>query len=154
EARPGPQGERLRLGRELIRRYDRDNSGKLTREEIGLDTESFRRLDRSSDGALDETELARYFLVTPDVEVTAHLGRRGEHPALRITSGTKSTFASKVAQTAPDALTLSLSALQVELRTASGPGAAPVRPELLLEYFALIFRQVDNGNRGFIDLNV
>jgi len=70
--------ERLNLSKELITRYDKDKSGKLTRDEIGLDAETFKLLDRNEDGALDSVELLRYFIVAPDVEVNVHLGKRGK----------------------------------------------------------------------------
>src|SRR5204863_2209807 len=69
--------QRLLLAKEMIARYDKDKSGKLTREEIGLDEELFNLLDRNEDRVLDAVELLRYVVIAPDIDLTVNLGWKG-----------------------------------------------------------------------------
>ncbi len=155
ETGAGRLTERLALSKELITRYDKDKSSKLTRDEIGLDIDSFKNLDRNGDGLLDAIELLRYFLVAPDVEMTVHLGKRdkADAPAIHLTPDRKNALDSLVRQASSDALMVSLTSVQMEVRSAVGGSNYAVQPGLQAQrYFDQIFRMTDKGNKGYIDL--
>ncbi|HEX5272787.1 MAG TPA: EF-hand domain-containing protein, partial [Gemmataceae bacterium] len=67
--------QRLSLADKLIKRYDKDKDGKLSRDEIGLDREVFRELDMNKDGLLEVRELMRLLRRPPDVEAVVRLGK-------------------------------------------------------------------------------
>ena len=146
--------ERLNLAKEIVAKYDKDKSGKLTREEIGLDADSFKALDRNGDGLLDLTELLRYFVIAPDMELTAHLGKRAKvgDPIIHMTPDRKTALASHVRQASLDAVMLSLSSVQMEVRGGTGTGVYVQPAQQRQQYFAQFFNQVDQGKKGFIDL--
>ncbi len=57
----------------LIRRYDKNNDGRLSADEIGLSPEQFRALDTDMDGKLSAEELTAFRQQAPDVEVALEL---------------------------------------------------------------------------------
>ncbi|VTR96163.1 probable calmodulin : Uncharacterized protein OS=Singulisphaera acidiphila (strain ATCC BAA-1392 / DSM 18658 / VKM B-2454 / MOB10) GN=Sinac_3969 PE=4 SV=1: EF-hand_7: EF-hand_5: EF-hand_5: EF-hand_5: EF-hand_5: EF-hand_5: EF-hand_5 [Gemmata massiliana] len=61
------------FGPRLVRRYDRNGDGKLTREEIGLTPERFKALDADGDGALSAEELKAFHKQAPDVDAGLEL---------------------------------------------------------------------------------
>ena len=65
--------QRLRIAKEILAHYDKDNDGKLTREEIGLPADLFEGLDRNQDGKLDPIELLRWLVALPDAEAAVPL---------------------------------------------------------------------------------
>jgi Ca2+-binding EF-hand superfamily protein len=150
----GKLTERLTLSKELITRYDKDKSGKLTREEIGLDSETFKLLDRNNDQVLDSTELLRYFLVAPDVEVNVYLGKRNkpDEPGIKATPGKKPSLASSISQASNEALMVSMSSVQLELRSVNTAGTFIQPVAQRRQYFDQFFAMADKGKKGFIDL--
>src|SRR5262249_13317010 len=98
--------QRLILAKEMISRYDKDKSGKLTRQEIGLDEELFNLLDRNQDRVLDVVELLRYVVVAPDVELTANLSWKGpgRSSGIAITPGSQANLARGVQQAGRNAI--------------------------------------------------
>jgi Ca2+-binding EF-hand superfamily protein len=78
---PGPVAQLLNPGeprqalvQELLRRYDKDKNGKLSRAEVGLDQDTFDALDADRDGQLDAKELARWSERPVDLELVLRLG--------------------------------------------------------------------------------
>jgi Ca2+-binding EF-hand superfamily protein len=69
---PGESAEPL--VQQLLKRYDRDKNGKLSRAEIGLGKTEFDRLDTNHDGELDARELANWARQPPDLELVLELG--------------------------------------------------------------------------------
>ncbi len=155
ETGPGQLTERLNLSKELITRYDKDKSGKLTRDEIGLDADSFRNLDRNGDGLIDAIELIRYFIVAPDLEITVQLGKREkmDGPAIHLTPERKNALDAMVRQASGDALMVSLTSAQMEIRSGGSGVGVYVQPATQLTgYFDSIFQMTDKGKKGFVDL--
>lgn len=61
------------FGPRLVRRYDRNGDGKLSREEIGLPPERFGPLDADGDGRLGAEELKAFHKQPPDVDAGLEL---------------------------------------------------------------------------------
>jgi Ca2+-binding EF-hand superfamily protein len=69
----------------LIRKYDRNNDGRLSAEEIGLSPEEFRALDTNMDGKLSPEELAAFRKQPPHFEVALELAPASKDtPRLRV----------------------------------------------------------------------
>jgi Ca2+-binding EF-hand superfamily protein len=66
-------GTSLLFGPRLVRRYDRNGDGKLSRQESGLSPEVFRALDADGDGKLSAEELKALSRQPPDVEAALEL---------------------------------------------------------------------------------
>ena len=148
EKEAGRLTQRLALARELIHRYDKDRSGKLTLEEIGLEKALFDKLDRNGDRVLDTVELLRYVIVAPDVEVTLHVGKRGREAGVRLTPGKRANLAKSLRE-ASGGVTLSMSSAQIDLRPTDSVAPVFQRSRLFAEQ---MFRQVDPANKGVVDL--
>jgi Ca2+-binding EF-hand superfamily protein len=56
-----------RLAADVVRKYDADKNGKLTRREAGLPEAEFARADANNDGALDAAEVAGWLAGEPDL---------------------------------------------------------------------------------------
>src|SRR5262249_25787819 len=66
---------RLALAERVIKHYDKDKNGRLSRGEIGLDRDLFRELDTNKDGELDAVELMKLLRRPPDIEAVVRLGK-------------------------------------------------------------------------------
>jgi Ca2+-binding EF-hand superfamily protein len=78
----------------LIRRYDKNRDGKLSREEIGLSPERFRALDTDGDGKLSLDELKEFYKQAPEVEVVLELEPpAGQGPRVEVKAGTGARIA-------------------------------------------------------------
>jgi len=67
-------GDRKQVASVVLKKYDGNKDGKLTREEIGLGEAEFLALDVNRDGALDESELLGFFGRAPDLVFKARTG--------------------------------------------------------------------------------
>jgi Ca2+-binding EF-hand superfamily protein len=116
----------------LLKVYDRDRNGKLSRTEVGLDPAIFDRFDTNRDGQLDPAELAKWRHGPPDAEVLLPL--KANEPAFHLLSptDTKGRGPAAVRLSADGTLLLALPGLRVEVVSleASGNGAQRVRDTL------------------------
>jgi len=153
EKEPNRLTQRLLLAKEMIARYDKDKSGKLTREEIGLDEELFNFLDRNEDRVLDAVELLRYVVLAPDVELTVNLSGKGSgrSSGVAITPGSKANLAPSLHQAGADAVVLGMDNARIEVRRPNVPNyGRQLVPQN--QYLLQIFRSMDRGNKGFVEL--
>ena len=147
EKAAGRLTERLLFAKRMLAHYDKDRSGKLTREEIGLDEELFKKLDRNGDRVLDAIELLRYIVLAPDVEVTIHIGKRGDREAaVQVTPGSRANLVKSLGQ-ASDGLTLSMRSAQIDLRRTDSVTRVFQRSTQFAEQ---LFRQLDPTNKGVV----
>src|SRR5262249_25290626 len=116
-----------------------------------LDEALFNKLDRNKDGVLDEAELLRYVVVTPDVDLTVHLGTKTVSVAsVREAPGRKASLAKSVRRSGPDAMTLGMPGTEIEVRGSAGLALDYLRrPE---GYFAQLFRPADPTNKAVVEL--
>jgi Ca2+-binding EF-hand superfamily protein len=61
----------------LLRRYDANKDGRLSREEVGFEEELFARLDRNKDNSLDRQELGEWLVGPPELEILVRLNGAG-----------------------------------------------------------------------------
>ncbi|HKB41263.1 MAG TPA: EF-hand domain-containing protein [Gemmataceae bacterium] len=142
--------QRLVIAKEMIARYDKDKSGKLTRDEIGLDEDLFNLLDRNQDRVLDAVELLRYVVVAPDVELTLRLGGKDRvKEPVTVTAGSKANLARSLRRVGPDAMTLGMQTSRIEVRSATFVNYNRQSNDA---YFKQVFRTVDRENKGFVEL--
>jgi Ca2+-binding EF-hand superfamily protein len=117
--------ERLRIAREILARYDKDQNQKLSRAEVGWPRTVFDRLDTNKDGELDFLELLRWEIVPPDVEAVVHLGQATGKAAgagnvtdgndLISLTGQTEKPAGNLRRVAPNALALTLDGSRINL---------------------------------------
>ena len=69
----------------LVRRYDRNHDGHLTREEVGFSPSEFAVLDANGDGKLSPAELEAWRTGPPDFRAALNLGRKAAECAAVVT---------------------------------------------------------------------
>src|SRR5262249_33119866 len=128
-------------------------SGKLTREEIGLDEELFNLLDRNEDRVLDAIELLRYVVIAPDVELTVQLSGKSaaRGRAVTLTPGSKANLAKKLRQVGSYGVVLAMQNSRIEVRS---PLVVNFGQPQNTQYFTQTFRSIDRGNKGVVELKV
>ncbi len=101
----------------IQRRYDQDQNGVLTREEITLEKAAFDRLDSNRDGRLNAKELAGWSKMPPDLDLIAPL-EKGARTDILILPGPDGKPNSLTAQLPPGrdgAIRIPLSRNQLEV---------------------------------------
>jgi Ca2+-binding EF-hand superfamily protein len=84
-------GAGLLFGPRMVRRYDRNGDGRLSRPETGLAPERFRALDTDGDGKLSAEELKEFRKQPPDVDAALELEPpAGQSPRVQVAAGSKS----------------------------------------------------------------
>jgi Ca2+-binding EF-hand superfamily protein len=97
----------------LLRHYDRNGDGRLSRAEIGLPRSAFDALDDDGDGFLDRDSVARWLKLPPRRELLVRLTNKDLDPETFRSVGTPEAFA----PVGPCGLTLSLDDAEVHFRT-------------------------------------
>jgi Ca2+-binding EF-hand superfamily protein len=147
----GRMGGRLRLAEELLRRYDKDQDGKLSRSEFPVPHKEFEKLDLNHDGYLSFMELLRWTFNPPTVEMVVRLGKadRGE-VGLETVEG-KNRFAA-VHSLSDNTLTFPIGASRYTVRrsVAKAPYGNNYRDFLIRQYQELDNK---NKNRGYLTVD-
>jgi Ca2+-binding EF-hand superfamily protein len=137
------------LAKAILARYARKGQKTLDARALGFAQERFALLDRDGNGQLDQEELARLGPLTPDLELTVRLGKRGgKQPVVevhRARPGLAARFT-----TTPEGVTLELGTVALELR---GPGAQ-ANMRFAIDFkaqYTTQFRMADRDNNGYLD---
>jgi Ca2+-binding EF-hand superfamily protein len=153
--------------RQVLAHYDKDNSGKLSRKEIGLDRLLFDQFDANHDGQLDAKELAAFFRRDADLEVILRAGamqriegavvdllRKAGMPAQQgprteVFNPNKRAMplADKVKRTGPFGVALTVGDARIGL-SASNQQFVQQFPR---QFYEQQFRNADAGNKGVLD---
>jgi Ca2+-binding EF-hand superfamily protein len=147
-----PENTPARLAQLLLARYDKDQDGRLSRAEIGLDQALFRSLDTNHDGQLDAGELARFVEHLPEIELTLRFGEpahrepvTGRPPA----EGPGSPFLSAVRQNGDAALLFMVGDTQADLRCGH-QRRDQFREDNLRRFARELFELADKDKRGYL----
>jgi Ca2+-binding EF-hand superfamily protein len=101
----------------IQRRYDRDQNGVLTREEITLEKAVFDRLDSNRDGRLNAAELSGWIRLPPDLDLIAPLerGARTDILILPEANGKPNRLTAQMSPSRDGAVRIPLSRNQLEV---------------------------------------
>jgi len=142
---------RMAMTKEMMARYDKDKSGKVTREEIGFPKEIFEQLDKNTDDVLDQFELLRWVLVAPDVELVVKLGKvEGKEYAVDF-AREKGRLSDQVSRTTSRGMALVLEGTQIEVlqqQSLYGYGQNVTQQNFLVQQFKALDQQ---AKKGYID---
>jgi Ca2+-binding EF-hand superfamily protein len=141
------------LAAELLNRYDRDRSKKLSRAESGLPKEVFDFLDTNHDGELDAEELARFARRPADLELSVRLGKEVGDAKLDLHSpdGRALPLSPAVRQAEPGVLYLTAGDAQVLWRAVRPAQASFGRLNNLRDFYLQQFDQADGNGDGFLE---
>jgi Ca2+-binding EF-hand superfamily protein len=140
-----PVATRPDLAAWLLRRYDRDRDGRLSREEAGLSAQEFARLGAGRDGRMDAGELGRWpDRLPPDLTAVIPLGKGGTGPRFEAPGR-----GLPPAEPAPDgSLRVALPGAWLELACLDGAAAGP---QGLRQQYDRTFRAADRNKDGVVD---
>jgi Ca2+-binding EF-hand superfamily protein len=152
---------RLELADRVIKRYDKDKNGRLSRGEIGLDRAVFKELDRNKDGELDAVELMRLLRRPPDIEAVVRLGKfdARESPTDLVAPGGKAReLASAVRPGTAGTLLITLGDSQIDLRrTDAVTGATDeqlkAQSDALRQQYVARLKEADPTGRGYVEMS-
>lgn len=147
------------LARRLLTQYgskeQKAPAKQLTRQQLGIDEASFERLDKDEDGKLDREELARFAERSPDLELRVRLGKKAgnEAPIEVIQAKDHPSPLSKSIRRGDGGLLLwELGTTQIELGRAEIPNEPRIAQQLR-ERYRVQFRAADKDNNGYLDKN-
>lgn len=124
----------------LVRAYDRDANGKLSREEIGLEKATFEGLDADKDGQLNDAELAHWRDLPADLLLHVELTPGARAFQLLPAADGKPGALGAHARVGPDgALVVTLPGFRIELVSleASGGGTRQALDDLRNQFRGL-----------------
>jgi Ca2+-binding EF-hand superfamily protein len=153
--------ERLSLAERLVKRYDKDKNGRLSRGEIGLDRDVFRELDTNKDGELDVVEVMRLLRRPPDIEAVVRLGKIGaaESPTDTVAPGGKPReLASAVRPGTAGTLLVTLGDSQIDLRrtdavTGASDEQLKAQSDALRQQYVARLKEADPKGRGYVEMS-
>ncbi len=148
------------LAQRLLNRYglkgQKSQVKRVDREDLGLDEATFQRLDKDENGKLDRDELARFAQREPDLELRVRLGKRtGKEPAIEMVQAKdhSSRLAKAIRAGKDGTVTLELGSTQLEF----GDGTVSSGPEIVIQVqrqrqrYLELFRAADTDNNGYLD---
>lgn len=140
--------QRVKLGQQLLERYDEDKDQRLRRAEIGLDKEAFRQLDTNKDGNLDAMELIRFVYLPPELELSLKLGKLSEKDvALSVVEASKTKeLAKAVRPSGTNWLIVSLDGAHVDVRRTE-----TVRNASVQTFYLQQFKAADVKKKGYLE---
>jgi Ca2+-binding EF-hand superfamily protein len=152
--------QRLSLSEKVIKRYDKDKSGKLSPEEIGLSPEVFKELDTNKDGQLDAIELMKLLRRPPDIEAVVRLGKLEprESPTDSVAPGGKPrALASLVRPGTSGTLLINMGDSQIDLRrtdavTGATDDQLKAQSDALRARYVARLKEADKEGRGYVEL--
>ncbi|MHB1422028.1 MAG: hypothetical protein ACYC3I_02290 [Gemmataceae bacterium] len=124
------------LAAAILKRYDRDKDGNLSRNECQMEKMTFDRLDANGDEHLDVAELADWRKLPPDLEFLAALeqGARKDILILPQADGQPNRLTAMLPPSRDGALRIPLAEKQLEVARGSSGGAAAARQKLLKQF--------------------
>jgi Ca2+-binding EF-hand superfamily protein len=143
--------QRMKLAEKIIKFYDKDQNGKLDREEIGLDRKVFDRLDTNHDGQLDVTELLKILNLPADAEVVLRLGKVDRNEAGAEVTGSSKEMARAVRRSANGSLTLAVGRAEIELVRQEGAVVPNANNDRIRQLYLQVFRTIDKDKKGFVE---
>jgi Ca2+-binding EF-hand superfamily protein len=146
--------QRMKLAEKIIKHYDKDNNGKLDRDEIGLDRKVFDRLDANHDGQLDVSELLKILNLPPDAEAVLRLGKVAGNEAVAEVAGTSKEMAAAVRKSANGTITLAVGRAEIELvrqESAAGNNVINLNNDRIRQLYLQVFRAIDKDKKGFVE---
>jgi Ca2+-binding EF-hand superfamily protein len=151
--------QRLALADKVIKRYDKDKNGKLSRDEIGLDEVVFKALDSNKDGELDAIELMKLLRRPPDVEAMVRLGKLAakESPTDSVApGGQERALASAVRPGTSGTLLINMGDSQIDLRrndavTGATDDQIKMQSDALRQQYIARLKEADPKGRGFVE---
>jgi Ca2+-binding EF-hand superfamily protein len=152
--------QRLALSEKVIKRYDKDKNGKLSRDEIGLDREVFKAMDTNKDGELDAVELMKLLRRPPDVEAVVRLGKLEprESPTDSVApDGKPREMASAVRPGTSGTLLINMGDSQIDLRrtdavTGATDDQVKMQSDALRAQYVARLKEADSTGRGYVEL--
>jgi Ca2+-binding EF-hand superfamily protein len=153
--------ERLSLADRIIKRYDKDKNGRLSRGEIGLDRDVFKELDTNKDGELDPVELMRFLRRPPDIEAVVRLGKleaRDSPTDVVAPGGKPRELAAAVRPGTAGTLLVTLGDSQIDLRrtdavTGASDEQLKAADDARRQQYVAILKEADAEGRGYVELS-
>jgi Ca2+-binding EF-hand superfamily protein len=146
------------LARRLMNQYGgkggKSPEKKLTRQNLGIDEASFKRLDRDEDGKLDREELARFSQRDPDLELRIRLGKKADKEAtIEMVSSKKrpAPLEKSVRRGDGGSLVLELGTTRIEMGLAGGSSTSIRVADRLRQQYLAQFRAADKDNNNYLD---
>ena len=151
--------QRLKLADSVLKRYDKDKNGKLSRDEIGLDRDVFKILDTNKDGELDAVELMKLLRRPPDIEAVVRLGKMAarESPTDTVAPGSKPrALASAVRPGTAGTLLITLGDAQIDLRrtdaiTGATDDQIKMQADAVRAQYVARLKEADTQDRGYVE---
>jgi len=152
--------QRLALAEKVLKRYDKDKNGKLSRAEIGLDRDVFKALDTNKDGELDAVELMKLLRRPPDIEAVIRLGKidSKDSPTDTVAPGGQArALASAVRPGTAGTLLITLGDSQIDLRrTDAVTGATDeqlkMQADAVRAQYVARLKEADATGRGYVEM--
>lgn len=147
------------LARRLLSQYGgkgKPPAKQLTRSQLGIDEASFNRLDRDEDGKLDREELARFAERAPDLELRVRLGKKAGNEAAVEAIQAKdhpSALDPSVRRGDNGTLVLELGSTRLELGRGDTPNETQIVQQQLRRQYSAQFLRADLDNNGYLDKN-